>query len=70
MTHQAIDRRRTEVPLQEAGIRGRRTAVAAPPRWLRLGLAGVLGAVAGAVLFPTRAEGAPPDRAGKRRPGA
>jgi hypothetical protein len=38
------------------------------PRWLRLGIAGVIGAVAGAVLFPTRAEGAPPERLGKRPP--
>ncbi|MCI9879186.1 MULTISPECIES: hypothetical protein [Methylobacterium] len=67
MTDQAIDRGGPGTRLADARPRQRRDAAPAP-RWLRLGIAGLLGAVAGAVLFPTRAEGEPPARDGRRPP--
>ncbi|WP_204262876.1 hypothetical protein [Methylobacterium sp. BTF04] len=51
-----------------AGLPYRRRSSAEPvagPRWLRLGLAAVLGTVAGTMLFSTRAEG---EAAADRRP--
>ncbi|KQO69983.1 MULTISPECIES: hypothetical protein [unclassified Methylobacterium] len=74
MTQQAIDRARPESSGRDFRARpgpDAQTHRDAPttPRWLKLGLAGALGIVAGAMLFPTRAEGAPPGRGGTRRPG-
>jgi len=43
--------------------------VAADPRWLKLGLAAVLGVVAGATLFATEARGRAAGRRGDRRSG-
>ncbi|KQQ48373.1 hypothetical protein ASF58_03470 [Methylobacterium sp. Leaf125] len=62
MTQQAIDRARPESSGRD--LRTRPRTDAGSPRWLRLALTGALGIVAGAMLFPTRAEGAPrPTRA-------
>jgi hypothetical protein len=74
MTQQAIDRARPRSSGRDFGTRpgtDARNHGDAPtaPRWLKLGLAGALGLVAGAMLFPTRAEGEPPGRGGTRRPG-
>ncbi|MCJ2036934.1 hypothetical protein [Methylobacterium sp. J-068] len=49
--------------------RARRDVVAANPRWLKLGLAGALGIVAGTMLFATRAEGETRGRTEGRRRG-
>lgn len=46
---------RIAVPADSSGADGR--ARAAGPRWLRLGFVALLGAVAGATLFATEAQG-------------
>ncbi|POR44665.1 hypothetical protein CRT23_01540 [Methylobacterium sp. V23] len=66
MTQQAIDRARPESSGRD--LRTRPRTDAGSPRWLRLALTGALGIVAGAMLFPTRAEGAPRGRGEPRRP--
>ncbi|MGU3361664.1 hypothetical protein ACLBWX_15130 [Methylobacterium sp. M6A4_1b] len=69
MTDQATDRGGPGTRRADARPRPEHRRDAAPARrWVKLGIAGVLGAVAGAVLFPTRAEGEPPARDGMRRP--
>lgn len=61
MTHDAIHRERSETLLADA-----RTQPEMTQRWLKLGIAGILGVVAGAILFPKRAEGEPIGQIGTR----
>lgn len=77
MTQKAASRQRADnlyEPVDtDPGAHGRfddraaRHVAAADPRWLKLGLAALLGTVAGTMLFATRAEGATAERKRLRR---
>ncbi len=77
MTSRAANRQRADnlhEPVDtDPGSRGRFDdrasggVMAADPRWLKLGLAAILGTVAGTMLFATRAEGKAEGKAAERR---